>query len=828
MIRVIIYIIFYLFLGNKAFSQQRILWTETNTGVVQSANLDGSHKYKLIKDIISSPFAVTFDNTKKQIYWSNLESGSIMRSDIDGSNIQRLATGGLGIRVIRIDHENNKLYWGDINVARILRSNLDGSNKETIYYNNLGGGVNGLELDVKNNRIYFMTSDKIYSSDLNAKNETTLVTDLKYGEGLVLDRKNNKLYWTERVWNGPGMLKKCNIDGSNIENVISPSTKEPSSLDIDFSLNKIFWTDIEEKKIYKSNLDGTGIEIVKQINTTAYIYEYYIELDTNNKKIYWTNNTVDELHIMDYNGNNEMVIIKDVINQPLKVIADNSKKELYLVDYKKGLIKSDFQGINSKIIIQGNYMTALALGKDQLYYGSNTKINRCDLEGKNIVSIINSTGTVKDIALDSKNSKIYWFDITDKNIYGADLNGSNKKTVVQNVPNTWSLLVDTNNNRLYWSERSINLAANTIKSVKFDGTDQKLLTSSEIQYLGWITIDENSSKIYWTEGEYNARIYRIKLDGSQKEKLFDLEGKGNGISLLYLDDKDADGYYSDTDCDDNNMNINPGAVEIANNTIDENCDGIILVDNDNDGYSSNVDCDDNNSLINPGATEIANNNIDENCDGIVLIIDNDNDGYNSDVDCDDNNSLINPEAIEIANNNIDENCDGIVLIIDNDNDGYNSDVDCDDNNSLINPGATEIANNNIDENCDGIVLIIDNDNDGYNSDVDCDDNNPQIFPGAVEIPDNGIDEDCNGKDLTPTFELGSDEFMIYPNPSYGLIIIESSGNLEKIQILDITGHLIKSFNQTLSQINISDMKSGFYFIKIYTNKVVQISKFQKI
>jgi hypothetical protein len=282
---------------------------------------------------------------------------------------------------------------------------------------------------------------------------------------------------------------------------------------------------------------------------------------------------------------------------------------------------------------------------------------------------------------------------------------------------------------------------------------------------------------------------------------------------LWIADSDGDGFgdasdegigsceelsgrvQDSTDCDDEDEDIHPGAMETCDDEdTDEDCDGLSedddpdnvgttwYIDEDGDGYgigTSSIDsCDD------PGAGWVDNQE-----------------------DCDDDRVDVNPEGTEQCNGGMDDDCNGLsddsdpgldedtalVWYADIDSDhygdpynstaaclqptGYVSDSsDCDDRDADINPDGFEICGGG-DEDCDGYEddddpsisyssddeWYLDSDSDGYGdssgtvvescvslsgyapNSEDCDDDDSEVHPGATEICDpDDVDEDCDG------------------------------------------------------------------------------------
>lgn len=188
--------------------------------------------------------------------------------------------------------------------------------------------------------------------------------------------------------------------------------------------------------------------------------------------------------------------------------------------------------------------------------------------------------------------------------------------------------------------------------------------------LGLVSIIGTGGNGSYTPADQQNTYYR-DADG---------DGYGDPNTAAEFTDRPLGEYISDhTDCDDGNAAVNPGATELCDDGIDNNCDGkidtgCICTDDDSDGYYAEIgcgtgkDCNDADAAIHPGVTEVCWDNIDNNCNGLVdegcTCTDADADGFylegdcGTAVDCDDTDAGIFPGATEICGDGKDNDCDG--------------------------------------------------------------------------------------------------------------------------------------------------------------------------
>lgn len=275
----------------------------------------------------------------------------------------------------------------------------------------------------------------------------------------------------------------------------------------------------------------------------------------------------------------------------------------------------------------------------------------------------------------------------------------------------------------------------------------------------------------------------------------DLDGDGFGSSEEIFACAKPDGAsHQSGDCDDENAEIYPNALEICDG-IDNDCDELIDNDDEVDPASGQIYYED----LDDDGFGNAQNTLVRCSEPVGYVLDN--------TDCVDdpnlNGNTINPDADEVCDE-IDNNCDNIIdddaidrttYYPDSDGDGHAAEspevascvqpvnhipitpeFDCDDNNNNVYVGADEICDG-IDNDCDELVddddtvvdddmpiFYLDGDGDGFGSDVeiqacqltfansgsdtyvtntqDCDDTDITISPNGSEVCD-GIDNDCD-------------------------------------------------------------------------------------
>jgi len=227
---------------------------------------DGTAAAPLVTDpaVVVNARHVTVDPLTGRLYWTdsggsggvNFDRSAIRRAEADGSGVVTLLQSEVDEPVgLILDADEAKMYWADPSNGTIQRANLDGT---------------GLE---------------------------TLVSDLARPNDLALDNINDKLYWTESgaEFNDSGIpigdinrVQRSNLDGSNVEEIVTLSSGSPDGVAVDAAGGKVYWkvsTDSSTPdQLRRADLNGSNPEDVLELG--AFTQEFVLDLE--NERVYST------------------------------------------------------------------------------------------------------------------------------------------------------------------------------------------------------------------------------------------------------------------------------------------------------------------------------------------------------------------------------------------------------------------------------------------------------------------------------------------------------------------------------------------------------------
>ncbi len=287
-----------------------------------------------------------------RMFFLSASAGQVLSANPDGSDLRVIVSEGRRIPDgIVVDTEAGHLYWTNMgnpnaNDGSIERADFDGNNSIQIVHS--GGTFTPKQLQ--------------------------------------LDRKNRKLYWSDRE----GMrILRANLDGSKIETLVDTSEGDARpgkdakkwcvGIALDVDRGKVYWTQKGPEKagqgrIFRANLEIPEGQTPANRQDIEVLYNNLpepidLDLDLGNRIMYWTDrgdpprgNTVNRAPMDATNGNRpEPEIVFNHLMEGIGLALDLDNGRMFVTDLAGSVYSANLDGSNKKPVIfaQGN-LTGIA------------------------------------------------------------------------------------------------------------------------------------------------------------------------------------------------------------------------------------------------------------------------------------------------------------------------------------------------------------------------------------------------------------------------------------------------------------------------------------
>ena len=297
-----------------------------------------------------------------------------------------------------------------------------------------------------------------------------------------------KIFWSG--YSGDGYIATANLDGSQPE-VLMPYLSGARRMDVDAAAGKLYWTSSGHDMVRRSNLDGSHIENLIRISSYG---PSDVSVDVKNGKVYWSNGLAKTISWANLDGSNIEEIISDIYH-PGKVAIDPVNEKLYWTPGRPEMIgRTNLDGsVVEYISMTGisaisDFAIDYEIGKIYIANGVDNIIQRVNLDGTGLETLVdNDFRSIESIALDFAGNRMYWLDAQDKTIYSADIDGGEPTLIISELQRPIGITVAVEP-----------FIAGTLVDLEIDGP-REVTENAGAQYQGVLHFD-------------NARTRKVTVD----------------------------------------------------------------------------------------------------------------------------------------------------------------------------------------------------------------------------------------------------------------------------------------------------------------------------
>uniref|UniRef100_A0A8D2LQ87 LDL receptor related protein 4 n=1 Tax=Varanus komodoensis TaxID=61221 RepID=A0A8D2LQ87_VARKO len=383
---------------------------------------------------------------------------------------------------------------------------------------------------------------------------TLLLNNLENAIALDFHHSKELVFWSDVTLD---RIMRANLNGSNVEEVVSTGLESPGGLAIDWIHDKLYWTDSGTSRIEVANLDGTHRKVLLWQNLEK---PRAIALHPMEGTIYWTDwGNTPRIEYSNMDGSNRRIIADTHLFWPNGLTIDYAGHRMYWVDAKHHVIeRADLDGQNRKAVISQGlpHPFAITVFEDSLYWTDwHTKsINSANkFTGKNQEIIRNKLHFPMDIHtlhpqrqpagrnhcgtnnggcthLCLPNSKSYTCACptgfrntsshtcaqrTDR-IEVSNTDGTMRTVLIwENLDRPRDIVVDPIGGFMYWTDWG---ASPKIERAGMDASGRLVIISSNLTWPNGLAIDYESQRLYWADAGMKTIEY-AGLDGSDRKVL---------------------------------------------------------------------------------------------------------------------------------------------------------------------------------------------------------------------------------------------------------------------------------------------------------------------